>query len=172
MIIGIVSVVFCFVGIGGPIALVLGVIGLGKARRLGGDRRGQAIAGIVLGIVSMAIGVGFWLLVVLGANEVTDSVADLVGPADPSSYDITVDECQVGPAGRVTAEGTIDNRGDSQRNFEVEVEFVSGGEVLDRGSVVVFDVPAGADELWAIEGQVQRPGGVSCRVVGVNNYLN
>ncbi|MEI7030773.1 DUF4190 domain-containing protein [Streptomyces pratensis] len=60
MVLGIVSVVgFCLYGVNillGILALVFGIIGLGRAKRGEATNRGMAIAGIVLGSVGMVLG--------------------------------------------------------------------------------------------------------------------
>lgn len=87
---GIVSMLFAVVGLfvlplflsipGGVVAIVLGVIGRRRAKA-GADRSGQALAGLVTGIVALVVS-AIWVavLVVLGSQFVTefsDELTDL-----------------------------------------------------------------------------------------------
>ncbi|WP_411080609.1 DUF4190 domain-containing protein [Streptomyces sp. cmx-18-6] len=77
MVLGIVSVVvFCLYGLGiilGILALVFGLIGLGRAKRGEATNRGMAVAGIVLGSVGMVIAAAFLGAVIWAiANDKSD----------------------------------------------------------------------------------------------------
>lgn len=65
MIIGIVSIplMCCYIGIaGGIVAAVLGFLGKAKADRGEATNRGQAIAGIICGIIAAALGIVLTIL--------------------------------------------------------------------------------------------------------------
>jgi len=69
-VIGIVSLVIAFIPFidflsipGGIVAIILGVVGRGRAERMGGQSRGMATAGIVCGIIALVITVLFLVLV-------------------------------------------------------------------------------------------------------------
>ncbi len=172
LIVGLGSLVLCMAFVFGLVAVVLGVVGLGRAKERGGAKRGQAIAGIILGVLSMVAGLGTWVTIGQIISSASDSLDSVAGPADRSSYDISMDDCSVGRTGAATASGTIENRSGRDLNFEVVVQFVRAGSVLDEGGTLVFDVPAGDADTWFVGGVV--PGGttVSCKVTEVNNYLN
>lgn len=172
LVVGIVSLALCMAFVGGIVAVVLGVVGLGRAKERGGARRGQAIAGIILGVLSMLLGLGTWFALAQTISNASDGLESAVGPADRSTYDISVDDCTVSATGAATASGSIENRSDRDLNFEVVVEFVRSGSVLDEGDTLVFDVPAGDVDTWSVDGFVPASATVTCRISEVNNYLN
>lgn len=55
---------FVLCGIAGVVGIVLGVLGLNKAKELGGTGRGMAIAGIAIGAVQLVILVGYVVAVI------------------------------------------------------------------------------------------------------------
>lgn len=57
--------VFCFIG--GIAAIVLGILGLNKAKELDGAGRGLAIAGTVIGAVQVVLTVGYVIVVIATA---------------------------------------------------------------------------------------------------------
>ncbi|MFJ1591529.1 DUF4190 domain-containing protein [Kitasatospora albolonga] len=76
MVLGIISVVgFCLYGVNiilGILALIFGLIGLGRAKRGEATNRGMAVAGIILGAVGMVVGaviLGFLIWVGVNADE-------------------------------------------------------------------------------------------------------
>ncbi|MFI1221868.1 MULTISPECIES: DUF4190 domain-containing protein [unclassified Streptomyces] len=73
MVIGIVSVVgFCLYGINiilGILALIFGIIGLGRAKRGEATNRGMAIAGIILGSVGIVVGSAILGLIIWAATN-------------------------------------------------------------------------------------------------------
>lgn len=90
MITGIISLLFAVVGLfvlplflsipGGIVAIVLGVIGRRRARA-GADRSGQAVTGLVTGIVAVVVS-GIWIAVVavVGSQfvaEFSDELSEL-----------------------------------------------------------------------------------------------
>jgi hypothetical protein len=164
--------VLCFVFAPGVAAIVLGAIGLGKAKQLGGKGRGQAIAGIVLGALSLLAGIGTVVAINRGADEVEDALDELGGAADPDTFDVTVESCELDEFGTATAEGLIINTSSRQRNYEIVVEFVRDDDVLDSGTTLVFDVDEDDRDTWTVVGTVDESDGVECTVSGVNNVFN
>ena len=172
MIVGIVSLVLCFAFVGGVAAIVLGAIGLGKAKQLGGLKKGQALAGVILGALSILIGIGAWIAIARGSDEVNDALDGINGPAATDTFDVTVETCEIDEFGNATAEGTITNTSNRARSFEVEVEFVRAGEVVDSTSTIVSDIEPGAQEDWSVPGAVDGSDNVRCTVPAVNNFFN
>ena len=176
MIVGIVSLVLCFLFLGGVIAVVLGVIGLSKARSRGGAKKGQAAAGLIMGVVSLALGAGSWVLFVVAVNEGSDAIADatdeLGGPADSSTYKVDITTCALDRSGTATVSGTIRNTSSRERNFEVEAEFRRSGTVLETGSTIVFDLGQGESQTWEVVSVIDSGRAVDCNVTDVNNFLN
>lgn len=86
MVIGIISVVgFCLYGVNiilGILALIFGIIGLGRAKRGEATNRGMALAGVILGSVGIVVGAAI-LGVIIWAATSADSDSD---------YDSTYDD--------------------------------------------------------------------------------
>ncbi len=154
LIVGIAAVLLCFTFVPGLVALILGLVGLGRAKKVGGTGKGQAITGVVLGVLSILLGVGSWIALARGADKVSDAVDELAGPADPSTYDIRVTRCELDEVGNVVAQGEIKNTSDKERNYEIRVEFVRAGEVLDSGNTFVSNIDADDSETWDVRGIV------------------
>lgn len=57
--------VFCFVA--GIVAIVLGVLGMNKAKEIGGTGRGMAIAGTVIGSVQVVASIGYIIAIIATA---------------------------------------------------------------------------------------------------------
>ncbi|MEO6712493.1 MAG: DUF4190 domain-containing protein [Mycobacteriales bacterium] len=57
-ILGVLSAVFLVGGFLGLLALILGAVGLGRVNRREANNRGSAMAGVVLGLIAIAISVG------------------------------------------------------------------------------------------------------------------
>ncbi|KQX53221.1 MULTISPECIES: DUF4190 domain-containing protein [unclassified Streptomyces] len=70
---GIVPFLFWLGGIMGVLALVLGIVGHGRAGRGEATDRGQAVAGIVLGAVTIVVSAAWLVLFLLAANTVSDT---------------------------------------------------------------------------------------------------
>ncbi|MFH8364311.1 DUF4190 domain-containing protein [Streptomyces anulatus] len=88
MVIGIISVVgFCLYGVNiilGILALIFGIIGLGRAKRGEATNRGMALAGVILGSVGIVVGAAILGLIIWAATS-ADSDSD-------SDYDSTYDD--------------------------------------------------------------------------------
>lgn len=86
MVIGIISVVgFCLYGVNiilGILALIFGIIGLGRAKRGEATNRGMALAGVILGSVGIVVGAAILGLIIWAATS-ADSDSD---------YDSTYDD--------------------------------------------------------------------------------
>lgn len=79
MVLGIISVVgFCLYGLNiilGILALVFGIIGLGRAKRGEATNRGMALAGVILGSVGIVVGAAILGLIIWAATN-ADSDGD------------------------------------------------------------------------------------------------
>ncbi|WKN17678.1 DUF4190 domain-containing protein [Streptomyces sp. JUS-F4] len=73
MVIGIISVVgFCMYGVNiilGILALIFGIIGLGRAKRGEATNRGMALAGVILGSVGIVVGAAILGLIIWAATN-------------------------------------------------------------------------------------------------------
>jgi hypothetical protein len=73
LVLGIVSIpLVCCYGIGllpGAAGIILGILGMKKAKELGGSGKGMALAGAICGGVGAAISVVLWLLYLIGVGS-------------------------------------------------------------------------------------------------------
>jgi len=172
LVVGIVALVFCFTVVGGIAAVVLGFLGLARARQRGGAGRGRAVAGLVLGLISVVLGVLTWLAVGAGFQLLGDALDGLVGPADPADYAVSVDTCDATGNGGAAATGSITNTSGRTRNFLVRVAFRDDGSVLDNAEDVVYSLDPGDEGTWTVDGSARAGSRLTCAVVAVENYLN
>jgi hypothetical protein len=72
MVLGIIGLALCWIPFAGwlcaLIGVILGALGISKAKKLGGKGKGMAIAGLVCGIVGLAIGVLLFVLAMMAAK--------------------------------------------------------------------------------------------------------
>jgi hypothetical protein len=72
MVLGIISVVLCFLWFVGPIlailAVIFGALGLSKAKRVGRGR-GAALAGLILGVIGIVLAIVFIVVVVMAVKS-------------------------------------------------------------------------------------------------------
>ncbi|WP_067531867.1 DUF4190 domain-containing protein [Nocardia crassostreae] len=62
-ILGLSTMLFCFLPIGSLVGLILGAVGLNQVKQSGQDGRGLALGGIWVGAAGLAIGVVLWVFV-------------------------------------------------------------------------------------------------------------
>ncbi|MGW4721428.1 DUF4190 domain-containing protein [Streptomyces sp. NPDC004291] len=82
---GIVPFLFWLGGVMGIVALILGVIGYGRARRGEANDRGQAVAGIVLGSVTIVVSLAWLVVIVVAAVTVDRADGGTVGRGTSSA---------------------------------------------------------------------------------------
>jgi hypothetical protein len=72
MVLGIIGLVLCWVPFLGWVCAIVGVIlavlGMGKAKKIGGKGKGMAVAGLVCGIIGLAIGILLFALTMMAAS--------------------------------------------------------------------------------------------------------
>jgi hypothetical protein len=59
---GIVGIPLCFCGIPSIIAIVLGILAMNETKRTGQDGRGMALAGVIIGVIGLALSVLMWIV--------------------------------------------------------------------------------------------------------------
>lgn len=155
---GWVPFVFAFAAGAAVVALVLGIIGLRTARRNDGYGRGFAVAGVALAPVALAVCVGGFFFTRAVVHELRDFV-------EPGPHELVVDQpCEL-IDGRATAEGTIRNLDDHERDYRIFVDF-TGADGSEASTVAVRDVGPGDTATWA--STVQFDGtSVDCKVIDV-----
>lgn len=170
MVLGIVGIALAWVPfvvvlglIAAVLAIVLGAVGVRRARRTGANRA-FAVAGIATGVGALAVSIVGIALSVL-VFEAYDAYLN------PAPNETRVVECTMQGA-RATMRGELVNLGDDSADFSVLVAFVRPGtdnpERRDR--VSLDDVAPGATAVFEAQAQV-RLDEVDCVVVEVNGPL-
>lgn len=167
----------CLGPIGGIVAVIFGILGLSKAKELGGTGRGLSIAGIVLAIVNFVVSVVAVIIIVVligVASETANTIiANFGEPAPPSSYELEMRTCAVDSFGDVDFSGTITNLTETSKNFLISTEIVdSFGTTLDTFPTPVTEIPPGGKRTWSAITFTDPVGDVMCRVTGVDNLFN
>ena len=169
LIFGIVSF-FCIPFIGGLVAIFTGVAGKKKP-----NGRGMAITGIVLGSINVVLSIVAVIAIVAAGVFAANNADELVGVADPSTYDITVDSCRISISGTATAQGVVSNTTSKTKNFLVVMEFEdkASGEAVEN-AVPVTGIRAREDADYTVT-TTQLPRStrsITCRVKEVRNLIN
>lgn len=174
LVLGILTFV-CLGPIAGVLAIIFGIIGLGKAKELGGNGRGMSIAGIALGVVGSVVSVIVLIILIFAAGETADDIAnDIGGTADTSTYDIQPGTCEVDEFGFAEYTGTIKNTADEEKNFTIDVEFRDGSSdaLIESSSDIVTDLAVGDTAEWSVTISTNDATSVSCEVTDVENFFN
>jgi hypothetical protein len=165
LILGILAIISCWSVAGGVLfgiaAVVLGIIAR-RRDRAAGRRAGVANAGLITGIAGIVLGVGF-LVLYIAIVDSTDDLFDDGGSADPSTYQLTDDTCEVDSSGEITATGTIENTSDRIRTYRVRARFTAGGDTIDSDSDSLV-VGRGDTRDYELHGDVGDAEGVSCEI--------
>lgn len=167
---------FCLGPLGGILAIVLGFLGLSRAREVQ-TGRGMSIAGIVLGAVGTVLTVVLFLLIVVGVGKAAHDTAQNIGGVAPaSSYDLKADgsSCTADELGFVTYKGTIKNTTGSVKNFSVNTEIRdrSTNQVIESPNDIVTDIAPGDTAQWSVTTTVDSGVQPSCSVKSVENWFN
>lgn len=167
----------CLGPIGAVLAIVFGILGLGKAKEMNGNGRGLSIAGIVLGIVNIVLSIiGIIVFVILlgaASDKLSEAIQNVGGTAPASSYEIKVTSCSTDEFGYIDFSGTIKNTTNGSKNFLITTEVTdSAGSEIDTFPVPVTDIPPGSTAKWDANSFGDAIGSIDCRVTGVNNLLN
>lgn len=171
LVLGILSVT-CLGPIAGIAAIILGVVGMNKAKVVG-TGKGLSIAGLVLGILGTLAGIVLLALVIWGGSNADD--LGLAGRADPSDYALTLDaDTCLNDGGLITFSGTIGNRTTSPKNFIVNTEITNTatGALFTQMPTFVTDVPPGGSTTWEVVTVADVGVRATCEVTGVDNFLN
>ena len=148
--------------VSGTIALVLATLGWYRTRA-GGQHKWMAIAGGVLGVAGLALGV-------IGAATVDDDSEDLTSsfefePLPGDTYRVDLESCGHDDTGHGEAKGTITNTTDSQQDFFVTVYFLQEGVRVGEASDFVTALGAGESSTWNAIGLDLIPDGVLCETI-------
>jgi hypothetical protein len=166
LILGVLAVISSWTVAGGVLlgiaAIVLGFIGR-RRDRAAGRGAGLSIAGIVTGIAGVVLGGLFLALYIAIGDAANDPFDDDGDAADPSTYELTDDTCEIDDDGSITAAGTIENTSNRSRTFVVRARFTAGGDEIDSGTDRLF-ISQGDRDDYEISGDVGDAQGVSCEV--------
>lgn len=164
----------CLGPVGAILAVIFGILGLSKARQLGGRGRGLSITGIVLAIVNFVMSIAAVIIVILIIGAATDGTLDRLGStASPSTFGIEITSCRVDAVGSAEFTGVIRNTTESTKSFVVSTEITdSFGASVDSVPVPVIGIPPGGTRPWHAITFSVPVGDIACRVTGVNNLLN
>ena len=165
MILGIVSI--CFGYLAGIPAVIFGFLGKKKAAETGVGS-GQAITGIVLGFIGIAIGV-IWTVILIAGSFATNSAVDDINndiktanreindqqsrngdEASSSDYELSRKEVKVSEYGSVTYSSYIENTSDFDTGFTVKIQ--CEGDLGDKESydAIAYNLsPGDKDNLQA-----------------------
>jgi len=78
MVLGIIGLVLCWIPIVGGlcaiVGIILGALGMGRAKKIGGKGKGLALAGLVCGIVGVVLGIAFFVMMMRTVSAFDDYV--------------------------------------------------------------------------------------------------
>jgi hypothetical protein len=161
--IGWLPVVFVVGAVLAVLGVVLGTVGLRRSRR-SGSGRGVSIAGIITGLVGIAVAVGglLFTITVFRALERYEN---------PAAHTVALTRCEA-VDGTVTVAGTLRNDGARSASFTVRVDLVRGGSVarVSTTRAELADVAPGASVDWEVARQVAG-GDVECSEPDVSGPL-
>jgi Domain of unknown function (DUF4190) len=153
----------------GVLALIFGLVGQSNARKRDGAGRGQAIAGTVLGSVTIGLSIIGLLIIVVWVRdtEITVKGPFRLGRADPAVFDATVDTCT---QERDFAEstGTITNTSNVRQTFVVVVAFREDATRVGEGTDQIRGLLPGETARWRT-GDVVRATSVRCELAVENS---
>ncbi len=164
---GIIPFTFFLAWACGVIALVLGIVGRGRANRNPAmTGKGIGLAGAIMGGAALALGVVGIVILVVAFDKAT-------GVADTDDYDLTEESCRVNVFGTAEATGRITNTSGAEKRFIVDVEFrdASDGSRIEQRSDFVNDLSPGQSSRWRIVADVDTTD-VECEVLEVENFFN
>lgn len=156
LVLGLVSLL-CAGPITGIIAIVLGINGKKKAETMGGEGKGQATAGIVLGVIGTVLWIIGITLLLLGvfatSNAIDDATQDFRDSTDrydevakSSHYTVSDVDVQVDSGGYITYTAYIQNDADFDTSFTVDVDCEGDLGDTDTGTAYTLNLDPGDDE--------------------------
>ena len=147
----------------GVVAVVFGFSGRCRALR-GAPHRGQATAGLVLGVIAIVLAVASLVLIILIADEVDHPPAG--DPVPVEDYDLRAGACtQVGD-GLVLAVGAVRGTGDAEQRVAVAIDVRRVGALEASGSQIVDLIP-GQTTTYRVAVVAPGDGDLTCDVAVV-----
>lgn len=147
----------CFGIFTGIPAIFLGIAGKKKAEQLGGEGRGQATAGLVLGIIGTIlsiIGIIIFIISIAAADTTIDKVDKRIDRANEQisrngteaksgDYEISEEEVKVSQFGYTTYTAFIENTADFETGFTIEVKCEGDQGDIDTQKGYAYSVSPG-----------------------------
>ena len=173
LVLGILSI-FCLGPLGGVLAVVFGVLGMNKAKQMGGTGHGMSIAGLILGIVGTILSVIAFIVFFVAADKASDSMSDWSGTVDSSKYEITVERCGVDSFDSPEMTVTLRNKASDEKSYILNYEFrTSSGSLIDSGSTFPETFPANGSKSVEIMSFEDSPSSnIKCEITSVENFFN
>lgn len=163
---GIIPFLFFLAFVFAILALIFGLIGWNAANN-GAPNKGMAVAGTVLSLVGIGLGIFGVVIVNRVVDHIEENVGNLFGTADPSEYELVLDTCGPADNGWLAAGGTIQNTTGNRTSFWVTVHFLdaNGVQVADASDIVGTLEP-GRTATWTATSYQDYSGtAVSCEIV-------
>jgi hypothetical protein len=126
---------------------------------------------LIISAISVVLGI---VIVVAAVFLVGNAVDEIAGTADPSDYEIVIDDCTVSEFGIAEATGTITNKDSGDHGFTIDVEFNAEGSTARAGSSSTFidSLNSGQSEAWTITSSVTGdPTAIECKVSSVEYFF-
>lgn len=172
LVLGILSFV-CLWGIGGVLAIVFGVLGLGRARSTDGEGRGLSVAGIVLGIVNIMVSIVVVVLLALLLREAANSVNEQNGKADPSKYAVAIDDCTTDVFDHPMMTVRVTNLTSSPKSYLLQYAFRAGSSTIDTGTAWPSTIlPNDSVTIDIVSSVTAKGNGIRCEITEVDNWFN
>jgi hypothetical protein len=156
----------------GVVAIVLGILGLAKARQHpAGLGKGMAVTGIVCGALTVVALIAEIVLFVWIAGEVEPELTR-VGPAEVDDYELSDRSCRV-EAGVAVAGGLLTNHSRLGSAFVIRVRFLDRGRPIGQAADhLETELADGATWEWEVELPLDDPAigteQLDCRVTRVD----
>ena len=159
---GWIPVVFVIGAVLAVLAIIFGIVGIGRART-SGRRKGFAITGLVTGSAGVLVAVGGLVLTIV----VFRAIDRYENPPDSTA---SIASCVV-EDGRARAAGEVRNDGARSSRFTVHVEFrgVPSGPTIER-LASVRSIPPGGTAQFAVDHRFEADD-VECEITAVNGPL-
>lgn len=160
---GIIPLTFFIAWILGVLALVFGFIGRGKARR-GASGKGQATAGIVLGVIALGLGVWGVVLVSDAVDDIDDAFEDTSGEVPADEHTVAMATCTVDEFGFTSATGTLRNTTDENHSYQITVQFFAGETRVGEGFAYLSELAPGQEATWEATDLLEAGAVADCRI--------
>jgi hypothetical protein len=166
-----VTAVVYFVAI--PLGLVGLVLGISAMRR--GRERRLALAGTLLSVVGLAVGLGVVAFLVAadddesGQTSVVDGIES--GTADdehPPQLDVGRDVGCRAEMGALRAEGTVTNHTEEPASYQLVIVWEREGRRLAESTAILDEIRAGGSQAWEVAAVAEGDAATSCRVLRID----